>query len=1154
MRLALLLTLALAPLVFAGPPGYPSRASDFDVLPGFRNPPPGYGEVPFFWWMGDPLTRERLTWQLDQLKDSSLTSLQVNYAHSDKGGRTHGLTYESDPRLLSEPWWELFNWFLKESGKRGMSTSLSDYTLGWPGQGWYFDEVLKALPDATGTALEGAEHSCAAGAECTWALTGVPVSLMAYPASGAALDVRQHVANNTLRWTPPAGAWRVVAVYARSKFGTLDPMHPRSGSEVIARFFQPFEDHNPGEGGRGLNFFFSDELSFGIRGWLWDARFAAEFQRRKGYDITPELGALFFDLGPSTPKIRMDYSDVMVALEEQNYFKPIYDWHTSRGMLYGCDHGGRGRDVGEFGDYFRTQRWMSAPGCDQPRLGADIIKNKVASSIAHLYERPRVWLEGYHSSGWGTSSADVTQATWRNFASGHNLLTLHGLYYSTHGGWWEWAPPDNHFRMPYWPHLREFLRASERMSFLLSQGHHRADVAILYPVAAVEAGLDSKKSVAASFELGNALYAKGIDFDFMDFESLARAEVKNGELRVAGEAYRVLVLPSMRAVRHSTLQKALQFKRAGGTVLAVGALPEASDRVGFGDADVRAIVNELFTNGASTPAQVETVINTSFPRDFACADQRVKPYMMHRRIGPREVYMVYGVPQNTECSFRSGGKVELWDPWTGTARGLKALNQVSGTTRLRMPLSETEAQLIVFSPGAAAIEAAAPATPHRAALSGDWEFELKPTLDNRFGDFRIPASTTLLGAEAYRFSYSLNGAKSSTATAGFGPQFWRLGPLPETAQINELAKVDPSKPVVINGHSYIWQPVEFSWRWGIENEPGHQGYHGLKEEMPRDLMAFGVPNQKSTDTVYSAAPEGSRYYLWTTAAAPRAVKARVLTGDLKPSVAWINGKPVEGDVTLNAGANPVLLRYDKPGRAYFVLEDSSTPSDWHQTAPMASPWFHRPGLIPFDPQPGAAKLTGVYRFTSPPALRSLKIKALGAVSVTVDGRAAKIGKTGEHEFLAAIARPSLKPATVEITVQHERGYYGGAAITDPIELDCGKGLTSAGDWSQIDGLATYSGGAWYRKRITVPAGAAHVSVDLGRVVSSAELRVNGKTAGVRVAPPYVFDITELAKPGENQIEVLVYNTLANIYQMVPSRYRGETASGLIGPVSLIWHD
>lgn len=75
------------------PPGYPSRAVDLDLLPGFQTPPPGYGEVAFYWRLGDPLTKERLTWQLEQLKDKGVTALQVNYAHSDKGGLSWGVTF-----------------------------------------------------------------------------------------------------------------------------------------------------------------------------------------------------------------------------------------------------------------------------------------------------------------------------------------------------------------------------------------------------------------------------------------------------------------------------------------------------------------------------------------------------------------------------------------------------------------------------------------------------------------------------------------------------------------------------------------------------------------------------------------------------------------------------------------------------------------------------------------------------------------------------------------------------------------------------------------------------------------------------------------------------------------------------------------------------
>lgn len=94
-------TLTTVALLGAEGVGYPSRSPTLDALPGFRTPPPGYGEVAFYWWLGDPLTKERLTWQLDQLQGKGISALQVNYAHSDKGGLSYGLTLPSKPPLMS---------------------------------------------------------------------------------------------------------------------------------------------------------------------------------------------------------------------------------------------------------------------------------------------------------------------------------------------------------------------------------------------------------------------------------------------------------------------------------------------------------------------------------------------------------------------------------------------------------------------------------------------------------------------------------------------------------------------------------------------------------------------------------------------------------------------------------------------------------------------------------------------------------------------------------------------------------------------------------------------------------------------------------------------------------------------------------------------
>ena len=39
-------------------------------------------------------------------------------------------------------------------------------------------------------------------------------------------------------------------------------------------------------------------------------------------------------------------------------------------------------------------------------------------------------------------------------------------------------------------------------------------------------------------------------------------------------------------------------------------------------------------------------------------------------------------------------------------------------------------------------------------LDGNWEFELKPTMNNQWGDFRLPVTEKMIGAEARIFRYS----------------------------------------------------------------------------------------------------------------------------------------------------------------------------------------------------------------------------------------------------------------------------------------------------------------------------------------------------------------------------------------------------------------
>jgi hypothetical protein len=1162
----------------------PPNNPEFDVLPGFIKPPKGYGEVPFYWWQGDTLTHERILWQLDQLTNKGISSLQINYSHLDSGGLTYGLSNPSKPPLFSDPWWDLFKWFSAEADKREMTVSLSDYTIG-VGQGYLMDEAIKNIPELNGSLLNCSTYIFSG--KINHKIPDNILTLVAYKIrddSSLIAESRKNilpmVKDGILSCNFGRSAWKIFCVFPEKVIPSYDPMNPESGKAYNNYFFEKFGQVLPDKGSGKLNFFFSDELNFRLSGNLWNSRFAEEFKKRKGYDIIPNLDALFISGDPIAPKVKLDYNDVIVSLSEENFFEPVYKWHQERGLIFGCDHGGRGRDVAEFGDYFRTQRWNQGPGSDQPRLSKDIIKAKVASSIAHLYSRPRVWLEGFHSSGWGTSSADVTDAIFANFVAGYNLLSFHGLYYSTMGGWWEWAPPDNHFRMPYWQQIDPLMDCIQRLSYLLSQGHHNCDVAIIYPTEPVVAQMDGKNSVRLAFETGEQLYDRGVDFDFIDFGSLARSEIKNGELHVTDERYKVLIVPSMKAIRYTSLKKIEEFRNGGGIVVNIGDVPAATDKSGINDPQTAGLVKKIFSNGGNliqckdskaVPDAIEGRYNAGFK---ILTDIAVRPYIMHRIIGRRDVYALYNLPEGSRCFFRQKGSVQLWNPWNGNVLSMNGFSvQTKDGTEITLPLTSKELQVIVFDPeNDGSLEKLA----HKKVLKeydlgSEWEFELKPSLDNIWGDFELPASNDFVGAEIRQLYMSedkgysgekltLNGSWE-LKTCGFGEQFLKLGPLPDLPSEEEIRNInipDDSQQVTISGKKYRMDNYSFSWQRGVEGDYGHQGYHGLKGEMYDNFVRLG--GMKDVKMSLKRVPEkgGNYYVLLTSLLAPEDGNFELLTGFVKPVLLYINNSKTDvcsKNISLKKGANLALMIFDKACETYLVCREPGIPRPRRQ--PVSMSWYKDYGVLPFG-YPIAKTSSGLFAFNSAPGLKSLTFSAYGKVDVWIEGEktevvAGRANPDGLKVYNVNVITQQPGVSQVVIKIEYKPGYYGAAAIPDYLRQTCGKGVITLGDWSEIDGLKSYSGGAWYRKSITINSSDSkeNVELDLGDLVSSAELFVNGRSAGIKLAPPWTFDISRYVTEGKNDIGVLVYNTLANNYVAVPTRFQGSIKSGLSGPVKLL---
>ena len=132
---------------------------------------------------------------------------------------------------------------------------------------------------------------------------------------------------------------------------------------------------------------------------------------------------------------------------------------------------------------------------------------------------------------------------------------------------------------------------------------------------------------------------------------------------------------------------------------------------------------------------------------------------------------------------------------------------------------------------------------------------------------------------------------------------------------------------------------------------------------------------------------------------------------LTPAAVFLNGTRVEDlqeAVSLRAGANPILVRYDQAGRGYFVLKrDGSRFQAARSRTPLAMTWFDDPSVIRFDVHAGARPAEW-FRFTAPPGLRAMTVTAKGAVEAWADGQPMRAA--GQRPFrgrcAAARARPS----------------------------------------------------------------------------------------------------------------------------------------------------
>ena len=342
----------------------------------FVYPPARYHILPMK--HGLPVTPAEQDAMLDQLTARGFGGMVANV-----GGENY---------LRNEDQWKVFTRGVTEAKRRGMAM-------------WLYDERGYPSGNAGGLTMQGHPEWEARGFKVAdTASQGGPVELvlppgefrkaLAFPvAAGAidldkAVDLSKNVKDGKLAWKAPQGDWRVMAItedhlydgtHAQASYGDKLPYVNLMLAEPTKRFIevthQAYANHLDDKLGQYFLGTFTDEPS--LMGMLmskrpyrqlpWSQGFAAEFKKRRGYEIEPLVPALAAEAGPRGARARYDYWLTVGELVSENYFGQIRDWCRKHDIPSGghllCEEGLL-IHVPNYGDLFRCEKMLDAPSLD----------------------------------------------------------------------------------------------------------------------------------------------------------------------------------------------------------------------------------------------------------------------------------------------------------------------------------------------------------------------------------------------------------------------------------------------------------------------------------------------------------------------------------------------------------------------------------------------------------------------------------------------------------------------------------------------------------------------------------------------------------------------------------------------------------------------
>ncbi|GAB3905065.1 glycosyl hydrolase [Mucilaginibacter boryungensis] len=587
-----------------------------------------------WWWEGSAVNKKDLTWNMESYKAAGLGGLEITPIYGVKGHESEFITY------LSPQWVSMLQYTLQEGKRLNMGIDLANAT-GWPfGGPWVTSEDASKEMFWKTYSVKGGEKLNEAVAFTQQPLVradGVapkitdliePISsnknlqlmaldqvrfekhipltiLVAYDEKGQHINLTNKVdADGKLNWTPPAGDWKLYAIFQGWHGKMVERAAPGGEGFVIDHFSKPALNHYldrfdkafAGKDLSGIRSFFNDSYEVDdARGQSnFTPQFFDEFSKRRGYDLRDHLDALFSKDGKDiNNRVLCDYRETISDLLLDNFTKPWHDWAKAKGALI------RNQSHGSPANILDLYGAIDIPETE----GNDILSYKPATSAAHIMGKPlassesATWLNDHFLSSLG----DVKQAIDKLFIGGVNHIFYHGISYSPKDaawpGWLFYAAVHFNQTNPFWNDFSTLNNYIARTQSFLQQGKPDNDVLVYYPLfdSFSELGRgDLLKHYAGmrpdfmgtGFETSSAeMLKKGYTFDFISDKQILGLQTTSGGIISNGNHYKTILLPNCKYISLESFTKIMALANDGAIVVVYKNLP--SGVPGYGNLDKR---------------------------------------------------------------------------------------------------------------------------------------------------------------------------------------------------------------------------------------------------------------------------------------------------------------------------------------------------------------------------------------------------------------------------------------------------------------------------------------------------------------------------------------------------------------------------------------